>query len=100
MFTVQWTLEAERDLDEILAYYLEHAGMGVAQDIYARIKAQVGSLTMFPHRCRPGRVADTKEYVITRLPYIAVVDIGEDTVYVLSVVHTARKYPLKKRLQG
>lgn len=93
MFNVRWTDEAERDLENILAYYLENADLRVAEAIYTRIKAHVGSLKMFPERCRPGRVPGTKEYVISRLPYIAVVDISADTVFILNVMHTARKYP-------
>jgi len=93
MFKIEWTPEAEQDLESILLYHLEHAGVRIAESIYSRIKEQVASLTLFPQRCRPGRVAQTKEYVITRLPYVVVVYINDNMVYVLNVVHTARKYP-------
>lgn len=93
MFKVEWTREAEKDLENILTYYLAEAGLSVASAIFVRIKEQVGALKLFPHRCRPGRVADTREYVLHRLPYIAVVQVGEDTVSVLNIIHTARKYP-------
>ena len=96
MFKIEWTKEAEQDLETVLNYYLEVAGLQVANAIYVRIREQVGSLKLFPHRCRPGRVAGTKEYVLHRLPYIAVVDVGDDTVSVLNFVHTARKYPPEK----
>jgi toxin ParE1/3/4 len=93
MFSVEWTCEANQDLEDILTYYLQEAGLRVADAVFVRIKEQIGSLKLFPHRCRPGRVPGTKEYVLHRLPYIAVVHIGEDTVSVLNVIHTARKYP-------
>ncbi len=93
MFRVDWTKEAEQDLEAALTYYLEVAGLRVANAVYVRIREQVGSLKLFPHRCRPGRVAGTKEYVLHRLPYIAVVHVGDDVVSVLNFVHTARKYP-------
>jgi toxin ParE1/3/4 len=93
MFSVEWTGEANQDLEDILTYYLQEAGLRVADAVFVRIKEQIGSLKLFPHRCRPGRVPGTKEYVLHRLPYIAVVHIGEDTVSVLNVIHTARKYP-------
>ena len=85
--------EAEEDLDCIIDYYLEKAGLRVAEDIYGRIKSQVASLKTFPHRCRPGLVAGTKEYILSRLPYMVVVEITEDAVLIWSVVHTSRKYP-------
>ncbi len=93
MFSVEWTGEANQDLEDILTYYLQEAGLRVADAVFVRIKEQIGSLKLFPHRCCPGRVPGTKEYVLHRLPYIAVVHIGEDTVSVLNVIHTARKYP-------
>ncbi len=93
MARVVWTEAAERDLDDILAYYVDEAGPEVAQAVFTRLREQVGSLRMFPHRCRPGRVAGTREYVLHRLPYIAVVKVQGDTVAVLALVHTARKYP-------
>jgi len=93
MARVIWTEAAERDLDDILAYYLEEAGLDVAQAVFNRTREQVGTLRMFPHRCRPGRVAGTREYVLHRLPYIAVVKVQDDTVAVLALVHTARLYP-------
>lgn len=93
MFKVDWTASAEADLESILIYYLQEAGLRVARTIFVRIKEQIGSLKLFPNRCRPGRVPGTKEYVLHRLPYIAVVHISEDTVSILNVIHTARKYP-------
>ena len=93
MLKVLWTEEAEQDLENILSYYLEQAGMRVAESIYTRVKKQVGMLDVFPERTRPGRAAGTREYIISRLPYIAVVDVGIDTVLVLNVIHTAKKYP-------
>lgn len=93
MFKVEWTNEAEKDLEIVLTYYLEVAGLRVASAIYIRIQEQVGSLMFFPHRCRPGRVAGTKKCVLHRLPYIAVAHVGNDIVTVLNFIHKARRYP-------
>jgi toxin ParE1/3/4 len=93
LYGVRWTQQGESDLENILSWYAQEAGLRVAQAIYTRVREQVGSLAQFPQRCRPGRVAGTREYVITRLPFIAVVHVDADTVYVLNLVHTARKYP-------
>ena len=40
-----------------------------------------------------GRVAGTRELIIPRLPYIVVIQVKADKVFVLNVVHTARQYP-------
>ena len=93
MAVVSWTQGAEQDLEDILVYYFEEAGIRVAQSIYRRIRTHVETLKNFPERVRPGLVAGTRECVIPRLPFIALIQVEGDKVVVLSVLHTARKYP-------
>lgn len=93
MALIQWTAEAEQDLEDILAYYLSEAGAHVAQSIYVRIRSAVQSLQQFPERSRIGRIAGTRECVIARLPFIVVMQAQKEPVLVLNVIHTARKYP-------
>ena len=93
MTVVTWTQQAEQDLENILAHYLNEAGLQVAQSIFVRIHAQVQSLQQFSQRTRIGRVAGTRELIIPRLPYIVVIQVKADKVFVLNVVHTARQYP-------
>lgn len=95
MFEVQWTDEAEIDLVNILTYYFDEGGERVAKAVHDRMREQIETLRLFPERCRIGRVAGTKEYVLSRLPYVAVVQIDGQTVYVLNVIHTARKFPVE-----
>lgn len=85
--------QAEQDLEHILTHYLTDAGIDVAHSIYRRIHAAVRSRKDFPERTRIGRVPGTRELVITRLPYIAVIRVEAERVLVLNLVHTARKYP-------
>ena len=93
MTVITWTQRAEQDLENILAHYLNEAGLQVAQSIFVRIHAQVQSLQQFSQRTRIGRVAGTRELIIPRLPYIVVIQVKADKVFVLNVVHTARQYP-------
>jgi plasmid stabilization system protein ParE len=93
MFQIYWTEEAEQDLEFILTYYLENASIRVVESVYTRIKEQVENLNNFPEITRPGKVIGTREYVFKRLPYIAIVKIDNDTVVVLNIIHSARKYP-------
>ena len=93
MTVITWTQRAEQDLENILAHYLNEAGLQVAQSIFVRLHAQVQSLQQFSQRTRIGRVAGTRELIISRLPYIVVIQVKADKVFVLNVVHTARQYP-------
>lgn len=93
MADVFWTEGAEQDLEDILAYYLTEAGIEVAQSIYLRIRAAVQNLKDFPERTRIGQIAGTRELVIARLPYIAVIQVESERLLVLNLIHKARKFP-------
>ncbi len=95
MYVIKWTGLAEQGLEMIGTYYLREASMDVATRVLARIHATISTLETFPNASRTGRVSGTRELVIHRLPYIAVVKVDEQgkTVYVLTLLHTARKFP-------
>ena len=50
-------------------------------------------LKRFPASGRPGRVAGTRELVVSRTPYIVPYRVRDDTVELLLVLHAARKWP-------
>lgn len=90
--TVVWTKRAERDVSEIIDYVLAenpHAALSLRDRIYEA----VGRLTKYPHLGRVGQVPDTRELVITQTPFIAAYRVVEGTVFVLAVVHGARRWP-------
>lgn len=97
MYTIRWTREAESDLENILTYYAERLEFEHVEAIEHRITSEIASLREFPNRCRVGRVSGTREFVIARLPFIAVVAVVGDTVSVWSIVHTAQEYPTNEK---
>lgn len=51
-----------------------------------------------PYRGRLGRVGNTRELVITRLPYIAIYRVihtgsNADRIEILNIVHGAQRWP-------
>jgi toxin ParE1/3/4 len=79
---------------------LEAIGTFIAQDSPAaavrtveRIFDAVDELSTSPLRGRPGRVANTRELVIQRTPYIVVYRVRAPFVEVLAVQHSARRWP-------
>jgi plasmid stabilization system protein ParE len=93
-YKVRWSKEAERDFDHVLAWYAKEGGLSVANTVYARIKQQIESLSTFPERARPGRKQGTREYVLSHVPYIAVIAVEGEEVWILNLVHKSRKFPL------
>ena len=80
MIEVVWLEDAVADLKVI--------GVTIAEDDPA-----TGSLQHHPEMGRPGRVEETRERVVSGLPYILPYYIKKKEVRILAVMHTARKWP-------
>ncbi|WP_207779334.1 type II toxin-antitoxin system RelE/ParE family toxin [Zavarzinia aquatilis] len=68
----------------------QSSGSKPARDFDPRNRSR---LSEHPHLGRAGRVADTRELVIPRTPYVAVYSIGPDAIDILAVFHGARRWP-------
>lgn len=89
-----WTDEALDDLEEILAYYYLEASSRTAAAIEKRIIGEIESLTSYPERIRESdRIPGARELVVNKLPYVVFVQVREDSIVVLNVVHTKRQFP-------
>ena len=68
-----------------------------AAPVGRRILAAVERLAEFPFRSKPSRLPDTRELVISRLPYLVVYGIEADnfrSVVMLRLLHGAMFWPL------
>lgn len=91
---ILWTDEALDDLEEILAYYYLEASPRTAATVERRIIGEIESLPPYPERIREGdRIPGARELVVNKLPYVVFVQVREDAIIVLNVVHTKRKFP-------
>jgi toxin ParE1/3/4 len=52
-------------------------------------------LSILPESRRQGRVADTRELVLTGTPYVLPYRIVGNTIHILRVFHSARRWPRK-----
>lgn len=57
------------------------------------IQTTVKNLARFPDMGRTGRRPQTRELVIPKLPYRIVYRVRGDTVQILRIYHTKRKWP-------
>jgi toxin ParE1/3/4 len=87
-----WSALARADLLAIVDYLLE-VNPTAAVDTEQRIIEAIGQLADFPGLGRPGRVAGSRELVITGTPYIAVYRVRRDAIEILRMLHGARKWP-------
>lgn len=89
---VYWAKAALDDMVEIQAYLEEH-NPSVAWKTVEEITAAADALIRFSHRGRIGRAENTREYVMTSLPYVLVYELTERQVGIARVLHTSRLWP-------
>ena len=80
---------AERDLDSIIDY-IALDNPDAAEKVYRAIVATAERLRDFPDMGHPGRLPETREFVVTDLPYLIVYEVGTEAITVLAVFHGAR----------
>src|SRR3990167_3509036 len=89
---LRWLNAALADLRAIKAYIAEE-NPDAAQRVIASIRSETGILANQPTIGRAGRIADTRELVISQYPYIVAYREQSNEVYILAVVHTSRRWP-------
>jgi len=88
-----WTGRALADLDALHAYIAqnnERAAHAIVEGIVARAERQLSRL---PESGHPGRIAKTRELVVSDTPYILPYRIVGNTIHILRVFHSARRWP-------
>jgi len=92
--TVRWTPVGLRDLASLHAYvaeYSEPASDEAAAKIVERILSGLEALARFPAMGRKGRVAGTRELVVS--PFIVAYRVKKDAIEVVAIIHGARRWP-------
>jgi toxin ParE1/3/4 len=89
---VKWLKRALLDLDEVEAY-VSLDNPGAAAGVVLKIIKAVSFLKEHPGMGRVGRIPGTKELVVTDTPYIVPYRVKDDSVQILRVYHSSRKWP-------
>ena len=87
-----WTAPALREL-EAIGDYIARDNPQASTRIVTRILDRVDMLADHPETGRIGRIAGTRELVVTDTPFIVPYRIRGDQVEILSVFHGARRWP-------
>ncbi|HEV2336865.1 MAG TPA: type II toxin-antitoxin system RelE/ParE family toxin [Stellaceae bacterium] len=98
MTVVRWTHSARRDYRNIVEW-LRDRNRAAAVRIANAIDHRLTILETVPRIGRMGRLEGTRELVIPRTPYVAIyqLDDGEDQIVVLRLLHSAQRWPPKRR---
>jgi len=95
---LKWTDLADADLDHIEAYISQENSVVVAIDIVLKIINSIEvMLPNHPEAGRLGRVNNTRELVISGVPFIVIYRIakGLQRIEILRVLHDAQQWPPK-----
>jgi toxin ParE1/3/4 len=89
---IRWTTPATEEL--VSAYeYVAADNPAAAQRIMNHIWETVEVLSLHPMAGRKGRIAGTRELIIPGTPFIVGYRIEKKEVWILAVMHAARKWP-------
>jgi len=91
---IRWTKRAIGDLVSIHAH-ISKDSPAAASRVAAAVLDAAAQIGKFPQGGRKGRTEGTREIVISGLPYIVPYRIANDTILLLAVAHTSRKWPKK-----
>ena len=90
---VNFTPQAQDDLRDIRDWIALDDELA-AERVVSRIRQTVMMFQQFPLLGHEGDVPDTREFKVTGLPYLIVYQIASATdLDILTIVHSARKYP-------
>jgi len=88
-----WTPRALADLAALRGYIAEQ-DRAAAKRVVLRIAYCVETLLpQSPEMGRPGRIAGTRELVVTGTPFIVPYRVRGQTIQILRVYHGARRWP-------
>ena len=87
---LRYSARAKTQLLAIHDYIVAEGNPAAARRVGASIREAAELLRHFPFAGRPGRVAETREWVVRQLPYVIVYEVHEDEpgeVMILGVFH-------------
>jgi toxin ParE1/3/4 len=87
-----WTKPAKLDFDRIWDW-LEALDAAAAQRNALRLTAAAERLTKYPFIGHPGRLADTREFSVSRSRYILVYGVSDVAVTIYRVLHERQQWP-------
>lgn len=89
---IRWLEDAIDDL-RALRHYIAQDNVAAAGQVVKKILQVVGLLSEHPGIGRPGRVANTRELVISDTPYIVPYRVKNGVIEILRVFHCAMQWP-------
>jgi toxin ParE1/3/4 len=88
--SIRWSPAAADDVENIRDYLHEHHP-SFTQSTIRKLYEAARSLKQLPQRGRVGQTPNTRELVLSPLPYIIVYGVESDVVNIFRILHAARE---------
>jgi toxin ParE1/3/4 len=92
MLILEWTISAISELKDAGSYIAEKNPQA-AQQMAVRVQESIEYLCNHPNLGRSGRIAETREFVISGTPFVVVYWIRNSKVQILRLLHHAQRWP-------
>ncbi len=90
---IRYADAADADLAHIKRYLTPRAGVTITSRVLNTILTSIDRLERSPMRGRSGRVAGTRELLITRYPYLVIYEVDGADVTIARIMHTRQQWP-------
>jgi len=89
---IKWTSAASQDLDSIEEYIFQDNPKAAIEQVLHIINMVEKHLCANPGMGRMGRVAHTRELVVSGTPYIVIYRINQKALEIIRVIHGAQQW--------
>ena len=91
---IEWTETASADMGGIADYLLgEGLAFDTVEDYVTRLYKAPQHLVTLPGAGKPGRVPNTREWLVKDTPYALIYRVLANRVQILRVMHGSRQFP-------
>ena len=91
---IEWTETASEDMDGIADYLLgEGLAFDAVENYIMRLYKAPQHLATLPGAGKPGRVPNTREWLVKDTPYALIYSESANRVQILRVMHGSRQFP-------
>ncbi|GCL39675.1 hypothetical protein SR1949_48030 [Sphaerospermopsis reniformis] len=89
---IKWLRRALRNLEQAHNYVFQE-NPTAAQELIIKIQNAANQLEKYPFMGKNGRIEGTRELIISHSPYILIYRVKEESVEILRILHTSKRYP-------
>jgi addiction module RelE/StbE family toxin len=89
---IKWLHQALRNLKQAHNYIIKD-NPTAAQELILKIQNAANQLENYPLIGKSGRVEGTRELIISNSPYIIIYRVKEESIEILRIFHTSKRYP-------